>query len=906
MSPRFRMFRTPGQIEADVDEEIRAHLEMRIADLVRQGMPLAQAREEALRRFGDLERARAEMRAADHRRERRVRRHELVDEMVQDLQHAQRQLRRRPAFALVTILTLAVGIGANTAVFSVADHVILRPLPHQEPERMVALWEADQRTGEMRKEVSAGNFASWRERSQLFESMTLIEPFGYDLTGADGPPVALRTWGVTEGFFQTMGAAPVLGRGFLPEEHTVVRGASAPDAPRAAVLSYRLWQQRFGSDPRLVGNTIQLNGVPVTVVGVAPPWLKYPEDKDLYHPKNWYPNEVNDRRSAYMYAVGRLKPGVTLAQARAELNAIAAQLAAEFPATNTSVGITAVAFEEQVLGNVRPALFVLLVAVGFVLLIACANVASLLLARAAERERELAVRAALGAGQPRLVRQLITESLLLALVGGVVGVGIAFAGVKAMVALSPPNLPRLDAVAVDGRVLLFAMGLSLLTALLFGLAPALRASRPDLLTPLRAAGRSLFGAVERVNLRRVLVAGEIALALVLLIGAGLLVRSFMTLLDNDLGFATENRATFQAFLWDLNPTPQQRLQRVQSIRETFLATPGVEAVGVGTALPFHPSAIDAMSNLGVEGRPPLPLGEEQRVTTLIADPGYFQVMGIPLLAGRGFLATDRLDTFPTPQQRASTPAPPDAPRVALINQALARRFFPDENPVGKRIRLGVMSAPNTWEIVGVVGDARPRTMDSDPRPEVFVPLAQTANGSVTFVVKTHDKVADLMPALRDRFWTAAPNQTIYYEATLDDLIAVTLVERRFHLVVLGAFSVVALSLATIGVYGLITYSMSLRTGEISVRMALGAQAGEIVRMVVRDGVKLALPGIVLGAAGALFLTRFMRTMLYQVAPADPVIYGELVMLVLLVAAVASFIPARRAASIDPARALREE
>ncbi|MBI3982435.1 MAG: ABC transporter permease [Gemmatimonadetes bacterium] len=890
MSPRFRMMRTTRQIAADVDEEIRVHLEMRIADLVRQGLSPAQAREEALRRFGDLARARAAMSAADRRHLRRTRYRDYRQEFVQDLWHAGRQLRRRPAFAAVTILTLGLGIGATTAVFSVADHVVLRPLPHRGADRIMALWESDERTVEGRKEVSPGNFVSWRERSQSFTSMALIEPSGFDLTSADGPPAAIRSWDVTGGFFETMGATPVLGRGFLPEEHV-------PNAPRAVVLSYRLWQQRFGSDPRLVGSAITLDGAPATVVGVAPPWLTYPEDRDLYNPKHWYPGEENDRESAYMYAVGRLRPGVTPEQAQAELDAIGARLAAEYPATNTGLRVHAVPFPEQLLGDVRPALLVLLVAVGFVLLIACANVASLLMARAAERERELAVRAALGAGRTRLVRQLVTESLVLALLGGALGIALAFAGVQVLVALSPPNLPRLEAIAVDGRVLVFALAITLLTALLFGLAPALRASRPDLLSVLRAAGRSLSGAIERVKLRRLLVAGEIALALVLLIGARLLVRSFVTLLDSDLGFVAENRATFQAFLWDLNPMAEQRLQRAQAIVDAFLGTPGVEAVGITTAVPFHPTQIDPMSNLVVEGRPAPATGEEQRVSTLIASPEYFRVMGIPLVAGRGFLHTDRLETFP---------APPDAARVALINQALARRLFPDEDPVGKRARFGVMGPPQTWEIVGVVGDVRPRTLDSDPRAEVFVPLAQTANGSLTFVVRTRDRVADLVPALRERFWSAAPNQTIYYEATLEQLIAHTLVERRFHLVVLGAFSVVALSLATIGVYGLIAYSMSLRTGEISVRMALGAEAGQIVAMVVRDGLKLAMPGIVIGAAGALLLTRFMRTMLYQVAPTNPVIYGELVALVLVVAMAASFIPARRAASVNPATALREE
>ena len=657
MRPRFRWFRTASQIAADVDEEIGVHLEMRIAELVQRGMAPAQAREEALRRFGDLAHARAEMRAADRRHQRRTRRREYREEFLQDLVHTQRQLRRRPTFAAVTILTLALGIGATTAVFSVADHVVLRPLPHRDADRIMALWEADQRTGERRKEVSPGNFVSWRDRSQSFASMALMQPDGFDLISDDAPPAAVRSWGVTERFFETMGAEPVLGRAFLPEEH-------ARNAPRAVVLSYRFWQQRFGSDPRLVGTAIVLDGTPATVVGVAPPWLTYPEGNDLYSPKRWGPNEENDRRSSFMYAVGRLKLGVTPAQAQAELDAIGAQLAAEYPATNARLGINAVPFDEQLLGDVRPALLVLLAAVGFVLLIACANVASLLLARAAERERELAVRAALGAGRTRLVRQLVTESLALALLGGALGIGLAYAGVRLLVALSPPNLPRLEVIAVDGRILGFALAVTLLTAALFGLAPALRASRPDLLTPLRAAGRSLFGALERLKLRRVLVVGEIALALVLLIGAGLLVRSFVTLLDSDLGFATVNRATFQAFLYDLNPKPEQRLQRAQAIADAFRRTPGVEGVGIATAVPFHPHYIDPMSNLVVEGRPPLPAGEEQRVYTLIADPDYFRVMGIPLLAGRGFLPTDRLDTFP---------APPDAPRVALINQALAGR-----------------------------------------------------------------------------------------------------------------------------------------------------------------------------------------------------------------------------------------
>ena len=875
--------RTPRQIKSEVEEEIRFHLELRIAELVRQGLSPAEAREEAVRMFGDVERTERAMSAADQRRERRDRRREYLREVLQDLKHAQRQLRRRPGFALVTVLTLALGIGATTAVFSAADHVILRPLPYVEADRVVALWEIDTRTGQTRKEISPGNYLDWRERTRSFESMALIEPWGFDLSIGDDPPEAIRAWAVTEGFFETIGARPILGRGFLPEEH-------APNAPQVVVISQGLWQRRFGSDPGIVGQAIRLDFEPATVVGIAPAFLQYPDRREIWNPKRWYRNEAADRRSSYMMAVGRLRSDVTMEQARAELDAVANQLADEYPATNTSIRINAVPLDEQILGSARPALFVLLIAVVFVLLIACANVASLMLARATERERELAVRAALGAGRSRLLRQLITESVLIAAAAGTAGIAFAYLGVRILIALSPPDLPRVDTITLDGRILLFALALTALTALLFGLAPALRASRVDLLTPLRAGGRSIFGSRERNLLRRALVGAEVALALMLLIGAGLLGRSLRMLIDNDVGFATENRASLQVFLWDLNPTAEQRLQRIEAIREALLASPAVDKVAVVTALPFHPSAIDPLSNLVVEGRAPPPPGEEQRVYATIASPEYFELMGIPLRAGRPFTAADRAD----------------APRVALVSETLARRYFPGEDPIGKVVRVGVMAAPRTWEIVGVVGDVRPRALDSDPRAELFVPLAQTANGSVTFVVKTRDDPAPMMPALRAALWSAAPNQSIYHEATVKNLIASTLVERRFHLVLLRAFSFLALVVATAGIYGLIGYSMSQRTNEISVRMAMGARAQQIVRMVVTDGLKLAVPGVVLGLCGAMILTRFIATMLYEVRPTEPVVYVQIVGLVLIVAAIAAFIPARRAASIDPARALREE
>ncbi|MGH7573626.1 MAG: ABC transporter permease [Longimicrobiales bacterium] len=818
-----------------------------------------------------------------------MRRRRWGSEVAQDARLAVRQLRRRPGFALVAVLTLAIGIGANTAIFSAADHVLLRPLPYVGADRVFRVFETDRRTGGDRKEAAPANFLAWRERSRVFAAMGLAEPYGFDVV-FDARPERARAWLVSDGYFEALGVRPVLGRSFVAEEYAQVttRGDAGLPAAMVVLISHRMWRDRFGGDARIIGATIELDDAPATIVGVLPPSLDYPQPRDLWLPKLFRPFELEDRATGYMEAVARLAPGVTLEAARRDMDRVAAELAAEYPATNASLGVTLVPLEDHVLGGVRPALWVLLGAVALVLLIACANVASLLLARRAERERELAVRAALGAGRTRLVRQLLTESAVLAVLGGVLGVVLAGGAVRALVAISPPDLPRLGAIAIDARVMVFALALTLGTAVLFGVGPAWQFSRPALRPGLGWGARPVGGAT-RNRMSSVLVTGEVALTLVLLIGAGLLGRSFLRLLSNDLGFEVENRAAIQVFLYDRAETAEAQMVLAREHRARLEALPGVEALAMVSALPFHPSQIDTENAFEIEGKP-FPGGVVARAQTTIASAGYFRVMEIPLLAGRGFTDQDRNG----------------APDVAIINETLARTYFARENPIGQRITIGVIGPPRPREIVGVVGDVRPTTLDSDPRFELYAPYGQAFHAGVTYVARPRGSAAQLIPHLREAIWATDPEQPIYHSDTLERLVGATLVERRFHLALLGALSIVALTLSIIGIHGLIRFVTEQRRGEISVRMALGARRSDVTRMIVADALRLVVPGIAIGAAAALALTRYLRSMLYGITPADPLTFVQLAGLMLLVGVAAAYGPAARAAAADPMRVLRQE
>ena len=885
---RFRPLpRDRREIEVEIDEEIAFHLEMRRRELIAQGLPPSEAWEEARRRFGDLETTREVCMKSDGRLERRRAWGESLADARRDLDLALRNVRRRPAFSMLAAGTLALGIGAATAVWSAVDHVLLRPLPYRDAERVVTLRESNAAAGAPKQAVSPGNYHDWRRLADSFSVTAIAEPSGFDLT--DGAtPESFPAWRVTEGWFGALGVEPLHGRGFVAEDYE----AASPWAPAAVVLSHRLWQARYGGDPDLVGRTVEVNDEPATVVGILPPGLDFPEPRDIWAPKYWRVSarydERTERGSTYMTAVARLAPGVDLETARREMDHVGELLAAEHPATNAGIGVAVTPLREEIVGEVRPALVVLLGAVALVLAIACANVAGLLLGRASERGRELAVRIALGASRARLARQVLAEGLVLAVAGGAAGVAAAWAALRVVRAVAPPELPRLDALGLDGPVLAFAAGLTLAVALACSAAPALR---PAPRGALRSAARAALGSRSRGGspLRRVLVVAQVAVGLVLLVGAGLLGRSFLELTANDLGFEVERRAALQLFLWDLYPERGPRDQAAMAIAERMEAVPGVREVAIVSALPFHPSQIDATDELEILGRPPAP-AERRIVHTTLASPEYFPLAGIPLLEGRPFDDRDRAG----------------APAVALINRTLARRFFPGEDPIGKRVTVGVMSAPAEREIVGVVGDVRPTAFDSDPRPELYIPFAQSASGSLTYVVESAGDPAALLPALRAAVWDVNADQPIYHADAVEEMVATTLAARRFHLLLVGCLSAAALALAMVGIYGLLSYLTRQRTAEIGVRMALGATRGSVASLVVGSGLRLAAAGVALGLAGALLVTRFLRPLLYRVEPADPSTFAQIGLLVIAVCALASYLPARRAAAADPVTALRAD
>jgi len=814
----------------------------------------------------------------------------------QDLRYGARMLFKQPGFTLIAVLTLALGIGATTALFSVVYGVLLRPLPFREPERIMTVWENNTKDGIARDDVSPANFLDWRDRNRSFAALASVNPYSLDYQGQ----AETETWQtalVSEGFFNLLGVNAYLGRTFLPEEYR--DGLNFDDNRKlksfAVVLSYGLWQSRFGGDRALIGRTLTLDGLPATVVGVLPPDFQlslFAQEKLLYAPQAPDQGWRQQRRASYLKIIGRLRDGVTLAQARAEMQNIAVQLASEYPQTNGGVGATLVPLEENMTGQVRPALLILFGAVVLVLLIACANVANLLLARGAAREREFAIRAAVGAGRARLVRQLLTESLLLAAAGCLGGVGLAVWGLDAMLALSSGNVPRLDQVRLDRAALLFAAALGCATALVFGLAPALQFSRPHLQGALKESAPQTTGGAARQRLRAALVVAEIALSLVLLTGAGLLLRSFVTLVQTSPGFAAERVVALQTFLYDRYPKPEQRTAFARRVLDELKTVPGVSAAGVTTALPFLESSLDASLPFTIEGRPAPPPGQEPTVYWTVASADYFAALGMALRRGRMFNEFDKAE----------------APPVALINETMARRHFPNEDPIGRKLvtrgRRRGNAEPQAVEIIGVVSDVRHDGLDKEPRAEHYRPFTQIAHGSLIFTVRTSADATSLIPTLKARLREADAAQSIYAVATLDHLVFASLKARRFSLWLLGAFAVLALALAVVGLYGVMSFVTAQRTHEIGVRLALGASSSAIQQLILRQGLRLALLGVGCGLVAAFALTRLLRTLVYGVSTSDPLTFAGVALLLTLVALAACWIPARRATKVDPMIALR--
>jgi putative ABC transport system permease protein len=887
--PARRSFRFPrrsaAQVAADVEEELRFHLDMVAAELADAGWPREEARVEARRRFGDLDATRAYCRALDASKERQMKWMERLAELGQDLRFAGRQLLQSPGFTLVAVVTLALGIGATTAIFSVVDGVVLRPLPFAAPERLVRAYFLAP-DGARHGAFSVANFRDWRAASHTLADATSWHGGTLNLSGGGSEPERLQASWVSANYFKVLGIRPLSGRTFAP-------GEDRPAAPHVAVISEQLWRQRFGADPGLVGRSLTLNGEPYALVGILRKGVQLPSTADVWVPLVFSPDESRNRGAVFFGAFARLAPGATAEQAAAEADVVGRRLAQQYPEDNASYfhSMTVTPLQESMVGDVRKKLLLLLGAVGLVLLIACANVANLLLVRAAAREGEIAVRVALGAGRARIVRQLLTESLVLALAGGAAGVALAAWATRALIALGPRGIPRLDQVGLDGTTLLFALGISLLTGLVFGLAPALQTSRTDLAAVIREGSRGSQGR-GGTRARGALVVVETALAVVLLAGAGLLIRSFQRLQEVDPGFRSERVTAFNLELPESRYSDPPKLRQLMAgLLERLRALPGVDSAGATVyGMPFAGNV--NVLDFTVAGRPPLPVGHDESMRVGIVTPDYFRTLGIRVVRGRAFTPRDR----------------DGAPQVVMINEAAVRTFFPGEEPLGKRIDLGmsVDKVRQGGEIVGVVADFKQDALEQKSEPQLFVPYEQLPMESLAVVVRSTADPRAVAAAIQGKVRELDADLPVYGLQPVTELVAAATSQPRFYMLLLGGFAGIALVLAAVGIYGVIAYAARQRTQEIGIRMALGASRDRVLRMVVGQGLALALAGAAAGLAGAFLAARGLRSLLYEVSASDPLTYAGVAAVLLAVAALASYLPARRAARTEPQLALRGE
>jgi putative ABC transport system permease protein len=803
--------------------------------------------------------------------------------LIQDLRYGLRSLAQAPGFTAVAVIALALGIGATTAIFSVVDAILLQPLPYHDPSRLVGVWERNFVRDRARNVVSPGNFLGWRDQQRSFERIAAFVTYRSSLT-SHGEPVEVGAQAVTADFFPTLGVAPAVGRVFTPEEDT-------PGNDDVVVISHRLWESRFGRRADVLGLTIGVSGVPHVVVGVMPASYVFLDERpDIWLPIA-FPPEARIPRGRYLRVVARLKPGVALEQAQTEMATIGERLRAQFPEFNTGWGVNVVPLLEQQVGDARRALLVLLGAVGFVLLIACANVANLLLARGSGRRRELAVRTALGAGRGRLVRQLLTESVLLSCLGGAGGLALAWLGVELLTSLVTERvpLPRVDEIGIDATALGFATLLSVATGAIFGVAPAIVGSRLDLNESLRDGGRGAGAGRSGGALRSGLVIVEIALALVLLTGAGLLIRSFIRLQEVNPGFRADGVLTMRVQIPSAKyREPHTRTAFYRRLTERLGTLPGVRAVGSVTWFPFI--GLGSATTFRVLDRPAPPIGEEP-VTDVRAITGrYFQALGIPVIRGRDF----------TEREHA------EAGRAIIVNDTLARQFWPDGDAIGKRLAI-------SWgddledEIVGVVGDARYQGMDADVRPMIYWPHARIpTQNSMTFAIRTDGDPLALASSAIAAVHALDPEQPVADVLSVAEVIDQSLSRSRLNTVILGTFAAVALILAAVGIYGVMAYSVTQRTHEFGVRMALGAGRLEVLRMVLRQGLLVACAGVAIGLGVAYFLTRVLTTLLFGVTTTDPATFAGVSIVLVAIALAATYVPARRATRVDPMVALRYE
>jgi len=884
---RLRSFFQRNRVEEEMNEELCFHFERQVEKYVASGLPRAEAERRARLTIGGEDKIKEDVREA--------RGVGFVETSIQDLRYGVRMLRKNPSFTIVAILTLALGMGATTAIFSVVDALLLRPLPYNDPAKLVVVWENSIRHSHPHNVVAPANFTDWQRQNSVFESMAAMADTRVNLTG-NGDPEQVVVQNVTAGFFHVVGVNPIVGSGFT--EDNWKQGKDD-----VVILDYGFWKERFGGDPYLIGKAIDINGKPQVVVGVAPKDFNlYVKDGTLTgaKPQMWspwvVPQSFGDRKQGlgrYLTVVARMKPGVKLAQAQDQMRTIAWRLQQQHPDTNAHWGATVVSIREQLSGDLRPALITLFCAVAFVLLIACANVSGLLLARAAKREKEIAIRSAIGASRWRVARQLLTESLLLGAVGGILGLLLALWGTNALLAASPKGLLGLNSVSVDIRLLSFSAAATLLSSLLFGILPSYVASHSTIAETLKDETRSSPVGGRRGLLRHALVVGQMGLALVLLAGSGLLIRSFVRLAGVNPGFESRNLLTFQVTL----PRSKYGKDELQvAFFKELLArirrVPGVRSVSMENYPPL--TGLGAATGVHILGQPQVPISEGPVSGVRVVGPDYFATMRIPILAGRTFSDAELNEVR----------------RVVIVNQAFVDKHLPGENPLGKRVVIHMrddkVDEANPSEIIGVCGSVHQMGPGEEAKPNAYWPMPELPYSRMTILVSSSNAPLSLVSPIRYELHQIDSELPMASVASMDQLLSDSLSRSRFVMFVLGLFAAIALVLTAVGIYGVIAYGVAQRTHEIGIRMALGAQRGNVLGLVLGQGTRLTLIGVGIGIVAALGLTQLMGSLLYGVSATDPITFGAVIFILVAVALLATFVPARHATQVSPIVALRYE
>ncbi len=878
--------------EAEIVEELSQHLEDEYERALSCGASEEEARQKVLEQLNTPDLLGRELKHVEPRgsedpialgTERKI---NIFTDLQQDLRYGLRTLAKNPAFTSIAIIALALGIGANSAIFSVVDAVLMRPLPFKKPAQLVMLWENATHLGFPKNTPSPANFLDWQNQASAFTGMAAMVERSFNLTGV-GEPERLDGRRVSANLFDLLGVPALLGRTFVP-------GDDRPGT-HVVLLSYSLWQRRFGSDRSVIGRALTLNGESYTVIGIMPRFVQLPgfanRNDQVWVPIAFPPEEAAQRGNHFLEVIARMKPGITLKQAQAEMDTIAARLAQQYPDYNTRTGAVVVPLHEQVVGDIKPALLILLGAVGFVLLIACANVANLLLARAAVRQKEIALRLALGASRSRLTRQFLTESVLLAVFGAGLGLLLALGGIRILKTFIPATISQVQTINIDARVLIFTAFIAVVTGIAFGLAPALQASHLNLNDTLKEGGRDAGGGSKGNRLRGLLVIGEVAVSFVLLIGAGLLINSFFHLRKLEPGFRVDHLLTMKVDLSEVKyPDRERRAVFFDEVIQRVRALPGVQSAAVAGNLPLTYNG-DSM-NISVEGVPDPAPDQRPDVIFRATGPGYFGTMAIPIIRGRDFTDQDKADSK----------------NVVVISEKTAQHFWPGQDPIGRRLKPGSSTSNTPWrEVIGVVKDVRQNDFIAAPKMQMYFTYRQLKDlAPNALVVRTSIEPLSLAASVRDAIWSVDKDQTVADIDTMEHIVAEAVARQRFSMLLLSLFATLALLLASVGIYGVMSYSVAQRTHEIGIRIALGARRGDVLQMTIKQGLKLVGTGMILGLAAAFLLTRVLQTLLFGISPTDPVTFFGISLVLLAVAILASYIPALRATKVDPLVALRAQ